>query len=82
MSPLESLRRRTVRYPVAYRGRIAETALNIQQRVSVTIDTLGRVTHGPCAWIPRGQLLPAEGDLALIVFDETNEPWIVVWWPS
>ena len=66
---------------VAYRGRISETATNVLDRISVTIDQLGDVTHGPCNWIPRGQMLPRKGDLALIIFDDTNEPWIVVWWP-
>ena len=81
---LESLRveELSLRTPVAFRGRISESALNIQQRIRVTIDTLGEVTHGPCRWTPRGQMLPKKGDLALIMFDETQEPWIVVWWPK
>jgi hypothetical protein len=33
-------------------------------------------------WMPRGDVLPAEGDDALIAYAEDGEPWLVAFVPS
>lgn len=33
-------------------------------------------------WMPRGDVLPAEGDGALIAYAEDGEPWLVAFSPS
>lgn len=37
---------------------------------------------GPCAWMPRGATLPAEGDVCALAFTDAETPVIVVWWPD
>lgn len=37
---------------------------------------------GPCKWMPRGATLPEVGDIALICFDQNQQPWVVAWWPA
>jgi hypothetical protein len=33
-------------------------------------------------WMPRGDVLPAEGDAALIAYAEDGEPWLVAFSPA
>ena len=35
-----------------------------------------------CRWQSRdNSTLPNRGDWCLAVFDETDQPWVVAWWP-
>lgn len=72
--------------PVAWSATIANAPAGVSSDVFVVIpaiDPMARV--GPCPWTPRptagGVLLPAVGDFALVVFDETERPWITCWTP-
>lgn len=33
-------------------------------------------------WMPRGDVLPAEGDAALVAYAEDGEPWLIAFSPS
>jgi hypothetical protein len=33
-------------------------------------------------WMPRGAVLPSAGDVALVAFDETGEPWLIAFSPA
>lgn len=70
--------------PAAVKGTIASEPATAAERVYVTVEAFdgGENRHGPCAWTPRGALLPEAGDEALVVFDEQGDPWVVAWWPS
>lgn len=45
----------------------------------VTIPSHGVDKWGPISWRPNGSRLPAEGDEALIAFDERAMPWLIEW---
>lgn len=66
-----------------YSGLILDTAFDLDEEVRVTIQDIDNrfVTHGPCKWQPRGDLMPTEDDECVVIFDENGEPWIAVWWP-
>lgn len=33
-------------------------------------------------WMPRGDVLPAEGDAALVAYADDGEPWLIAFSPS
>ena len=65
-------------------GVVLETATGLEQRVRVSIPSADneRHVHGPCRWMPRGDLFPSAGDPCLVVFDDDGEAWIPAWVPS
>jgi hypothetical protein len=74
--------------PAPVRANVHGDAAAISDPVYVTIPSFdgGRHKHGPCNWTPRVDasgdvLLPSDGDLCLVVEDEEENPWILVWWP-
>jgi hypothetical protein len=73
--------------PTIVRGRIANTPATPDAQLFVTIGSFDghRQQWGPCRWSPRpgGDLegLPARGDDCLVLFDEHEEPWILVTCP-
>lgn len=69
--------------PVAYEAEIAAAPGSVSDPVHVVIPAIDRSLRvGPCPWTPRpGAALPARGDRALVIFSDTEEPWIVTWWP-
>lgn len=82
-SDLWPLIERQDRVSSSFRGRISRGAAASNDRVTVTIDSIGDdIAYGPCAWNSRGDAIPNKGDHALIVFDDFNEPWVVCWWPA
>lgn len=57
----------------------AEVGDELKVRVpSFATTRLYTVRH----WSPRGAVLPEVGDQALIIFDETGEPWLVAFTPA
>jgi hypothetical protein len=71
-----------------WEGVVATTATAGDQPVMVTIESFdgGVADHGPCYWMPRalaggGVAFPSKGDHALVVFNESGDPWITAWWP-
>lgn len=74
--------------PAGVRGKIKRAPSSVDEPAWVTIESFdgGVNEHGPCPWQPRVDdaglpVLPSVGDLALIVEDEEEIPWIVSWWP-
>jgi len=70
-------------------GVFSRTPADTMTRCFVTIESFdgGRREFGPCPW--SAKILdtdeygtPEEGDLALVGFNEEDEPWIVEWWPA
>lgn len=42
---------------------------------------------GPCRWMPRvddagDTVNPTVGDVALVGFDDEDNPWVICWWPQ
>lgn len=63
-------------------GSIATTVTDFSDRVYITIPELGNLRLGPARWQARDAVsFPARGDECLVIFDNKNEPWVVVWWP-
>ena len=82
--------RRQHQDPVAYRGVIRSTPTDESDPVMVSIPARDperrNWLYGPCPWSPRivsGSQFgwPSQGDVALVVFTEEDEPWVVEWWP-
>lgn len=78
------------REAAAYRAVVQTTPASAAEAVMVSIP--GRDPqrrnwlYGPCPWSPRIVSdsefgWPSKGDVALVVFTEEDEPWIVEWWP-
>jgi hypothetical protein len=61
------------------RGRIATTPTNPADDLYVTIQSFdgSRAQFGPCHWAP-AEALPERGDDCLVLFDESDEPWVIV----
>ncbi len=71
----------------AYEGVIEADPVSINSKVAVTVPALDDGTHsrGLAPWMPRAgaiQEMPAQGDRALVVFDQRGAPWVVAWWPE
>lgn len=69
----------------AWRGRIATNAADVSDPVFVTIPGFhSQLRYGPCRWMPRADSItyPTRGDECIVMFDNTNTPFIVSWWTS
>lgn len=69
-----------------WRGLISSNPINVNTKVTVTLPDLpdpgDKLRLGPCKWQSRDEVsLPTIGDECLVIFDNTNEPWVVAWWP-
>jgi hypothetical protein len=64
---------------VAARGSIATAPAAAGSPLYITIESFDgqRQQWGPCRWTP-GSALPDRGDPCLVVFDEHEEPWVIV----
>lgn len=64
-------------------GMIAENVSDLNEKVFVTVPDLSADYRlGPCRWQARDETsLPARGDRCTIVFDQDQEPVVVMWWP-
>lgn len=38
--------------------------------------------EGPCAWAPRGDLIPTEGNICAITWTDAGTALVVMWWPG
>lgn len=64
-------------------GVVITAPATIADSFTVTVaDFSGDHFYEITRWMPRGEVLPAEGDETLIVKDENGEPWCVAWWPG
>lgn len=64
-------------------GQIKRAPATLDDDVWVLIPSFDEeIMVGPCAWQPRGDLLPQVDDRCLVVFDENDEPWVVLWQPQ
>lgn len=65
-------------------GTILDTASVATDEVRVTLPGAdgARHAHGPCPFVPRGAVLPSEGDRCLVAIDDEGDPWIVCWTPA
>lgn len=70
--------------PSIYSGKILDTAVLLTDTVRVTIEEIDNEfqTHGPCRWMPRGEVFPSAGDPCVVVIDEQLQPWVSVWYPA
>lgn len=66
-----------------WRGVIATTAADFDERIAVTIPDLDpNLRIEGCRWQARDAVsLPARGDTCLVIFDNNKEAWVVCWWP-
>lgn len=82
-------RRSPTKDPTHRLATIASDPSNASDPVFVTIKSMDKsetLLWGPCPWAPRildatTYGLPSKGDMALVVFTEEEEPWVVEWWP-
>jgi hypothetical protein len=63
---------------------IASGADSVSDQVDVVLDDFddGRQVFGPCAWMPRGDVMPTRGDPCLVVFSDYGDPWVIAWTPA
>lgn len=66
-----------------WRGKIASSPPDFTTKVYVTIPDLDpNLKIGPARWQTRDPVgLPVKGDDCLVILDNDNEPWVVMWWP-
>lgn len=67
--------------PTAFDALIANSPVSDTDDLFVTIPGFdeGANQWGPCPFMPRGDVLPSRGDMALVVFSDSNVPWVVAW---
>jgi hypothetical protein len=62
-------------------GVIARSATDANDTVDVTINALGnKHRFGPCRWVTKESTLPTRGKDCLVVFDESDTPFVIAWW--
>jgi hypothetical protein len=68
---------------VVWSGTVANNVSDFATKLQVIIPGLNRDTVWKnCRWQARNTIdFPQEGDDCLVVFDDNNELWVVVWWP-
>jgi hypothetical protein len=68
---------------MVWRGVIQNNPGDLSIKVNVIIPDMNpNIVWGPCNWQSRDALsVPHRGDVCLIIFDNTKEPWVVAWWP-
>lgn len=67
-----------------YEAVIATTPADTEEKVMVKLPTFNR-REGPCPWTPRAgaaQETPQRGDRCIVAITDTNEPWVIGWWPA
>lgn len=66
-----------------HRAVIATNPGDFDERVSVIIPDLDNTLRWEaCRWQSRNSIdMPARGDECLVILDNNNEVWVVVWWP-
>lgn len=64
-------------------GLLAATATDFAELLPVTLpDFDPTLQWGPCRWQARDDhSMPRRGDRCLVIFDNRNNPVIVMWWP-
>ena len=72
------------RSPHGWAGKILDNAASATDTVRVTIPAFGdsRAYFGPMPFMPRGAVLPVEGDPCMVIFDEDRAGRIVFWEPA
>lgn len=64
----------------------APAPASLTDPVYVTIDSLYTpeqpFKQGPLKWMPRGDALPAVGDECVALELDTQELWVIAWWPA
>jgi hypothetical protein len=62
-------------------GIIATAPINGNAPVMVLVPGIDSQTRiGPCRWVKKGTDLPNRGDACLVVWDEQQKPYVIVWW--
>jgi hypothetical protein len=62
-------------------GKIAVTPASVNLPTEVTLNAFDRnLRWGPAKWQPFGTEKPQRGDECLVVFDEKQRPYVVIWW--
>lgn len=81
----DMLQDRPPRIPMGkiWRAEIASNPDDLSDRVSIIIPDISKgLRFDGLRWQARDAVsLPRTGDSCLVVFDNDNEPWVVVWWP-
>jgi hypothetical protein len=78
----ETLEAPEIQLAGSFNGRIASSPTDLADKVYVTLDTIDGYRFGPCRWQARdASSLPGPGDRCVVVFTETQEPAVVLWWP-
>jgi hypothetical protein len=72
----------TPKASVTYEGRVVGAPATGNDDLFVTIEGFDNGEHkwGPCRFTPKAGELPELGDLVLVVFADTGDPWIASWW--
>lgn len=68
--------------PVPHRAEVLTTPDSTSDPVTVRLLSEPRHSRTQIRyWMPRGEDLPAEGDIALVVVDDEGHLWIIGWMP-
>lgn len=61
---------------------VASDAADMNDTIDVLLTAFDdKHRFGPCRWMPRNDvILPLRGDSALVVFDENQIPYVIMWW--
>lgn len=67
-----------------WRGVISNNPADLSDRLDVVVpDFDPQFKWQNCKWQSRDETsLPASGDTCLLVLDNRNQPWVIVWWPE
>lgn len=64
----------------AWHGRVADTVTSADELAYVLIEDLAAdVRIGPARWSAPGDTFPNRGDHCLVIFDNNQDPWLIVW---
>lgn len=64
----------------AWQGRVAEDVTAADQLAYALIpDLADDVQIGPARWSAPGDTFPNRGDHCLVIFDNGQQPWLIVW---
>lgn len=69
-------------WPPLVRCEVSKGASSLTDSVEVKVEGMGDYTPEVLGWMPRGAVLPTEGDEGLIGYDQNREPWLLVWFPA
>lgn len=73
--------------PTGYAGAFLEDAASAADELLVRLDVDGgddesTQPRGPMPFMPRGAVLPSEGDPCVVGFDEQRQPFVAFWRPA